>query len=182
MPSNIGFEHTTSHELLHGSRSTSLNTSYKSNIGFECTTSHELLHGSRSASLNARNKSNMPKQGFQHVYISTKTTTGLQVKAAHNISVKKGRPQSKYTNRCDNTKQRKINSLQDVISSPQHSLEKIVLSSQPVFYSGTTSRIHPNPILNSHMLSAIEDLQVVNTISGAHMKTVMGDTVFILIL
>ena len=32
------------------------------------------------------------------------------------------------------------------------------------------------------MLSVIEDLQVVNTISGAHMKTVMGDTVFILIL
>ena len=32
------------------------------------------------------------------------------------------------------------------------------------------------------MLSAIEDLKVVNTISGAQMKTVMGDTVFILIL
>ena len=31
------------------------------------------------------------------------------------------------------------------------------------------------------MLSAIEDLQVVNTISGAHMKMVMGDIVFILI-
>ena len=31
------------------------------------------------------------------------------------------------------------------------------------------------------MLSAIEDLQVVNTVSGAYMKTEMGDTVFILI-
>ena len=31
------------------------------------------------------------------------------------------------------------------------------------------------------MLSVIEDLQVGDTISGARMKTVMGDTVFILI-
>ena len=31
------------------------------------------------------------------------------------------------------------------------------------------------------MLSVIEDLQVVDTVSRAHMKTVMGDTVFILI-
>ena len=129
MPSNIGFNCTASHELVHGSRSTSINTRNKSNIGFECTASHELVHGSRSASLNARNKSNMPKQGFQHVYKSTKTTTSLQVHAAYNTTVKKGRPQSKYTNRCDNTKQRKINSLQEVISSPQHSLDKIFLSS-----------------------------------------------------
>ena len=31
------------------------------------------------------------------------------------------------------------------------------------------------------MLSVIEDLKVVTTVSGAQMKTVMGDTVFILI-
>ena len=78
-------------------------------------------------------------------------------------------------------KLRKIDDLQEVSSSPEHSLDKIILSSQPIFYSGTTSRILPNHILNGHMLSVIEDLQVVNTVSGAHMKTVTGDTVFILI-
>ena len=101
--------------------------------------------------------------------------------AAHNMTVKKGKPPSKYTNRCDNTKQRKIYSLQEVMSSPKHSLDKVFLSNLRVFYSGTTSRIHLNAIFNGHMLSAIEDLQVVNTISGAYMKTETGDTVFILI-
>jgi hypothetical protein len=103
------------------------------------------------------------------------------VHAAHNITVKKGRPTSKYTNRRDNKKQRKIYSLQEVMSSPKHSLDKVFLSSRPVFYSGTTSRIHPNGIFNGRMLSAIEDLQLVNTVLGAYMKTETGDTVFILI-
>ena len=167
--------------MLHGSRSASLNARNESNVGFECTASHDMLQGSQSAGLNTRNESNMPKQGFQHVYKSMTTTTSLQVHAAHNMTVKKGRPPSKYTNRRVNTKQRKINSLQEVISSLKHSLDKDFLSSRPIFYSGTTSRIHLNAILNGHMLSAIEDLQVVNTVPGAYMKTETGDTVFILI-
>jgi hypothetical protein len=123
----------------------------------------------------------MPKRGFQHVYKTTKTTSSLRVQAAYKVTTKKGTPRSKYAKIRDKTKLRKINDLQEVSSSPEHSLDKIFLSSRPVFYSGTTNKILLNPISNGHMLSAIEDLQVVNTVSGAHMKTVTGDTVFILI-
>ena len=73
----------------------------------------------------------------------------------------------------------KIDALQEILSSPEHSLDNVFLSSRAVFYSGTTSRILPNPVSNGHMLSAIEDLKVVNTVSGAQMKTVTGDSLYI---
>jgi hypothetical protein len=66
----------------------------------------------------------------------------------------------------DKKKKRKIDSLKKVSSSPAHSLDKIFLSSRPVFYSGTPYRILPNPTPNANMLSAMEDLQVIDTISG----------------
>jgi hypothetical protein len=78
-------------------------------------------------------------------------------------------------------KKRKINSLKQVSSSPVHSLDKVFLSSRPVFYSGTPNRILPNPIPNGRMLSAMEDLQVINTVSGAQMESACRDTGFILI-
>ena len=186
--SDVGLECTASHDMLHGRGSARSNgmkmsdmgfecTGNESDVGFECTASHELLHDRE------RGGANMPGQGFRHVYKSTKTTSSLRVHAAYKMTVLKGRPESKYTNRCDNKKGRKVDSLQEVISSEQHSLDKSFLSSQPVFYSGTTSRILPNQIAKGHMLSVIDDLQVVNTIAGAHLiSTETGDTVFILIL
>ena len=55
------------------------------------------------------------------------------------------------------------------------------LSTRLVFYSGTPRRHLPNPIDNGIMLSAVEDLKVINTIFGARMKSASGDTVFTLI-
>jgi len=81
----------------------------------------------------------------------------------------------------DKMKKRKINRLKLVSSSPAHSLDKILLSSRPVFYSGTPNRILPNPVPNARILSAIRDLQVIDTVSGARMETSSGDTVFLLI-
>jgi hypothetical protein len=78
-------------------------------------------------------------------------------------------------------KMKKIDTLKEVSSSPAKSLDKIFLSSRPIFYSGTPYRILPNPIPNGCMLSAMDDLQVINTISGAQMELASGDTVFILI-
>jgi hypothetical protein len=54
-------------------------------------------------------------------------------------------------------------------------------SSKPVFFSGTSSRIVPNQVPNSIVLSAITDMKVVDTVEGAQMKSDSGDTVFVLI-
>jgi hypothetical protein len=103
------------------------------------------------------------------------------VYVAYKATVKNGTPRSKLAMRRDKVKMKKIDSLKEVLSSPVHSLDKIFLSTRPVFYSGTPNRILPNPIPNGIMLSAMEDLQVINTISGAQMESASGDTVFILI-
>jgi hypothetical protein len=124
---------------------------------------------------------NMPKRGFQHIYTSTKTNSSQRVHAAHKATVKNGTPRGKSAMRRDKMKTKKIDSLQEVLPSPAHSLDKIFLSSRPVFYSGTPKRILPNPIPNGHMLSVIEDLQVINSVSGARLESASGDTVFILI-
>jgi hypothetical protein len=141
-------------------------------VEFEVTASHDMIvHGSSSAEINIQ------KRGFQHVYKSTKTTSSQRVHAAYKATVKNGTPRSKHATRRDKMKMRKLDSLKEVSSSPAHSLDKIFLSSRPVFYSGTANRILPNPIPNGHMLSAMEDLQVIDTVSGARMETASGDTV-----
>jgi hypothetical protein len=55
------------------------------------------------------------------------------------------------------------------------------LSRRPVFYSGTPRRSVPIPIDNGIMLSAMEDLKVIDTIVGARLESAGGDTVFTLI-
>ena len=50
-----------------------------------------------------------------------------------------------------------------------------------MFYSGTPRRSLPNPIDKGIMLSAMEDLQVIETIFGARMESAGGGTVFTLI-
>ena len=100
---------------------------------------------------------------------------------AYKATLMNGTPRSKLAMRRDKVKRKKINSLQEVLPSPVHSQVKIFLSTRPVFYSGTANRVLPNPIPNAVMLSAIQDLQVINTVSGARMQSASGDTVFILI-
>ena len=102
--------------------------------------------------------------------------------AAYKATLMNGTPRSKLAMRRDKVKRKKINSLQEVLPSPVHSQVKIFLSTRPVFYSGTANRVLPNPIPNAVMLSAIQDLQVINTVSGARMVLASGDTVFIFAL
>ena len=148
----------------------------RTTIEFEVTASHDILvHGSSIAEID------MPKRGFQHVYKSTKTTSSQRVHAAFKATVKNGTPRSKHAMRRDKMKRKKIDGLKKVSSSPAHSLDKIFLTSRPVFYSGTPNRILQNTIPKGHVLSAIKDLQVINTVSGARMESASGDTVFILI-
>lgn len=139
------------------------------------TSQHVMVHGSSGTAIN------MPKRGYQHTYKSSNTSTSRRVDAAYKASVCHGAPQSKLAIRRDKAKMKKVHSLNAVSSSPIHSLKKDFLSTRPVFYSGTSNRILPNAIPNGIMLSAMEDLQVVNTVSGARMESASGDTVFILI-
>lgn len=100
---------------------------------------------------------------------------------AYMASVNNGVPKSKMAMRRDKAKMKKIASLEKVSASDVHSLGRKFLSTRPVFYSGTPSRILPNPISNGIMLSAMEDLKVIDTISGARMESETGDSVFFLI-
>jgi hypothetical protein len=74
-----------------------------------------------------------------------------------------------------------------VSSSHEHSLGKALLqnSTKPLFYSGTnmenTTRLRKYIGGDGHMLSAINDLKVIDTISGVRMMLPSGDTVFTLI-
>jgi hypothetical protein len=81
----------------------------------------------------------------------------------------------------DPKKKQKIDALKDIVPSPTHALTHESFKSKPVFFSGTSKRILPNPIPNCLVLSAIKDLTVVDTVTGARMTLPNGDAVFILI-
>ena len=123
---------------------------------------------------------NIRKRGFQHVYKSN-TNSSRRVMMAHNASTTKGTPSSKLGMRRDKAKSKKIASLQEVLSCSKHVMGRSFLSTRPVFYSGTPRRSVPNAIDNGIMLSAMEDLKVIDTIFGARMESAAGDTVFTLI-
>jgi hypothetical protein len=73
-----------------------------------------------------------------------------------------------------------------VSSSPEHSLGKALLqnSCKPLFYSGAdiekSTRVRER-IGDAHMLFAINDLKVIDTMSGARLMLPSGDNVFTLI-
>jgi hypothetical protein len=170
MTITIQSEVTASHLL--GSGSTKINDRNMTiNIQSEVTASR----GSGSTEISN------PKQGFQHVYKLTKVTSSLQVHAAHKATLMNGAPQNKIARRRDQRKQRKIDSLQQVQLSPTHMLNTGDWISKPMFFSGTSNRILPNPVMNSHFLSAVTDLKVVDTVDSVQMKSDNGDTVFVLI-
>ena len=100
--------------------------------------------------------------------------------------MRNGYPQSKQAMKSDKAKKKKkkIDSVLVDASSPEHSLCKaFFLSSRPIFYSGTlnTKAILPHNVENPIVLSIMENLQVVDTLSGARLESASGDTVFTLI-
>jgi hypothetical protein len=82
-----------------------------------------------------------------------------------------GKPKSVYAKKRNHLKNKKLDSLMQVLSLYEHSLGKALLqnSTKPLFYSGTimetTTRLC-KCIGDGHMMSAINDLKVIDTISG----------------
>ena len=95
----------------------------------------------------------------------------------YNLSVQYSPPQSKQAVKRDKAKKKKkIDSLQIISSSPQHALCKS-------FFLRTldTNGILPHNVGNPIVLSVMEHLQVVDTVSGAQLESASGDTVITLI-
>jgi hypothetical protein len=89
---------------------------------------------------------NTPKRGFQHVYQSMKTPSSLRVHAAHNATVTNNAARTKNAMKRNAKKKKKINNLWHVVPSPMHSLtQKSFLKSKPIFFSGISEKIVPNP-------------------------------------
>ena len=125
---------------------------------------------------------NERKRGFQHIYKSDKTASSKRVKIAFNATTMGSASGNKNAKKRDGKKARKIASLRQVAPSPQHAVGTGILKRGPLFFSGTTKRTVPNnPVLGSFTLSAIQDLEVVDTIEGARMKSTSGDTIFVLV-
>ena len=177
---------TASHDIvLGGSSSTEINASFSMmprTVAKKATASHDIVISTNRSTDDIESKRGFEcKRGFQHLYKSTTTNSSRRVNEAYKATVRNGAPKSKNAMRRDKAKTRKIACLTEVVSSSVHALGRAFLSTRPVFYSGTKNRMLPNPIPNGIMLSAVEDLRVIDTISGARMLSSTGDTVFILI-
>ena len=157
----------------------------------EATASH--VHGRRCTGIEQTNslsslcngcKDKTTKRGFQHLYMSKTMTTSLWVHAAFIESVKRmtsGAPKYYMGRRRYYKKRKKIEALPVVSCSDTHSLERTLLQSTKVFFSGTTIPTLQTFIANSLNLSAVTDLKVVDSKDGARMELSNGDTVFTLI-
>jgi hypothetical protein len=123
------------------------------------------------------------KRGFQHRYKSSKTTSSKKVCEAYNASLKNQNQKNKKAAKREYKKQNKIGELTLVKASPVHCICPLVLKSgMPIFFSGTKDKVMKNLPRNAHVLSAIENLKVVDTVIGARLESERGDTaVFTLI-
>jgi hypothetical protein len=119
---------------------------------------------------------------FRHLFQSKKTTSSQRTRVAHRATVVCGEPRNKSATRRDGQKEMKLASLSQVAPSPQHAVDMEKLKGRPLFFSGTVDRFVPNnPVPNSKTLSAVCDLEVVDTCKGARMKSDSGDTIFVLV-
>ena len=104
--------------------------------------------------------------------ISIKEESSVTTQEAYQMMLENGKPKSAYAKKRNHLKNKKLNSLMQVLSSHEHSLGKALLqnSTKPLFYSGTnmenTTRLRKYIGGDGHMLSAINDLKVIDTISG----------------
>jgi hypothetical protein len=127
-------------------------------------------------------KMNLSKQGYQHLYKSTRTTSSLRVLAAHKATVKHGPPRNVNGRKRDRRKCTKVNALEQVVTSNIHAIKMGEgKTCKPVFFSGTSRWIVPNQDWKCTVYSAIADMKVVDTVDGVQMKSDSGDTIFVLI-
>ena len=123
------------------------------------------------------------KRGCQHAFKSN-STSSRRVQEAYTVFLKNGTPRSKLAARRDKATKMKIQMLTVISPSSVYSLSKsMLLSSRPIFYSGTVDNTDMccQQIPNSITLSVMEHLQVVDTPSGARLNSSSGDVVFTLI-
>jgi hypothetical protein len=124
----------------------------------------------------------LPIRGFQHVPKCKRTNSSRRIHAGHQATIDNGTPLNRSARRRDKKKRAKIDELEEVFPSTAHSLDITFLESNKVFFSGTSMRVLPNNHPPSDIiLSAKEDLKVIDTIEGARMKSLSGDSVFFLI-
>jgi hypothetical protein len=126
----------------------------------------------------------MEKRGFQHLYKSSKAPSSKRVREAYNASLKIKNKKNKKAAKCEYKKQNKIGELTLVKASPVHCICPLVLKSgTPIFFTGTRDKVMKNlkEHRNAHVLSAIENLKVIDTVLGARLESEVGDTVFTLI-
>ena len=148
----------------------------------EVTSSH--AYGTGSTQFNKRNvaaTATAGKRGFQHVTKTKKTNSSMRVHAAHNMTLKCGVARSKMSRRRDIKKRQKILCLTNIPESVSHSLQPRFLKENLVFFSGTSNRCLPNAPKECVILSAKDDLQVIDTKRGAELRSKSGDMVFILL-
>ncbi|KAI2506781.1 hypothetical protein MHU86_7676 [Fragilaria crotonensis] len=126
------------------------------------------------------------KRGFQHVYKSRKKSS-ITTQEAYKKAIENGKPKSVYAKKRNYLKKKRLlDSLMQVSPSHEHSLGKALLqnSCKPLFFSGAdmenSTRLR-KCIGDAHMLFAINDLKVIDTMSGARLILPSGDNVFTLI-
>jgi hypothetical protein len=123
--------------------------------------------------IHGRNNNWTPERGFQHLYTSKSMATSLQVHAAFIKATKvmtSGAPTNRSSKKRSVKKRKKMDTLQLVSLSEMHSMERRLLESTKVFFSGTTKRMLQITIMNSLNLSAIVDLKVVDTKESVRME------------
>lgn len=126
----------------------------------------------------------MGKRGYQHLYKSSKAPSSKKVREAYNASLKNENKKNKKAAKREYKKQKKIGKLTLVKASPVHCICPLLLKSgTPIFFSGTRDKVIENLKLHrkAHVLSAVENLKVVDTVLGARLESEGGDTVFTLI-
>jgi hypothetical protein len=156
--------------------------SRSSNIKLETVTKRSTVVKLKSSA--AKNEIMGTMRGFQHIYKSNKTTSSQKVREAYDASLKKGNQRSKMAAKREYKKKSKIEEMTLVRASPVHCICPFVLKSETqIFFSGTREKILKNlkQSLKVRVLSAIEDLRVVDTVTGARLESESGDTVFTLI-
>jgi hypothetical protein len=90
-------------------------------------------------------------------------------------------PQNKNVKKRSGRKRKKMEKLKEVICSEHNSMTLDDLKKDTIFFSGTSERIVPNQLPNTRVMSAIEDLIVLDTVHGAQMILDNEDYVFILV-
>lgn len=151
------------------------------------TASCDLAHSGGSSNLDANlNTACIDlKRGFQHVYRSSGKSSAV-TQMAHKLTLEGGKNTSFVARKREYSKNKKLQSLLQVQASSVHCVGKDLLGkgSKPIFYSGTNDDFSsplPPCARPGILLSAIDHLKVVDTVSGARLMLPNEDVVFTLI-